>query len=160
MSDGLRLWWAERSQREQRMLLVMFALLALVALWLLAVRPLSDRLDDAQRAHGEAVTALAQARGRAAVRQGHATGPAATAPLPIDGLISRTSAEAGFANARIAGQGPTRATFALDAVRAPAFFAWIRGLEQRGLIVESLRARANSDRTLAVEATFRARGAS
>ena len=65
----------------------------------------------------------------------------------------------GFANARIAGQGPTRATFALDAVRAPAFFAWIRTLERRGLVVESLRARANSDRTLAVEAAFRARGA-
>lgn len=160
MTEGFRRWWSERSLREQRLLLVMFALIGLVAFWLLAVQPLSDRLEEAQRRHGEAVTALAQARGRAALRQGRAVGPAAAAPLPIDGLVSRTSAEAGFANARIAGQGPTRATFALDAVRAPAFFAWIRGLEQRGLIVESLRARANSDRTLAVEATFRARGAS
>ena len=83
----------------------------------------------------------------------------ASAPLPIDGFVSRTSAEAGFANARIAAQGPARATFALDAVRPQAFFAWVRLMERRGLVVDSLRARANGDRTLAVEAAFRARGA-
>ena len=158
--EGLRTWWGERSLREQRLLLVMLALLAFVALWLLALRPLSDQLEAEQRRHADAVTALAQARARAAALRGRGGGPATPAPLPIDALISRTSAEAGFANARIAGQGPARATFALDAVRAPAFFAWIRALEARGLVVDSLRARANSDRTLAVEAAFRARGAS
>lgn len=157
--EGLRAWWGQRSLREQRLLLVMFALLALVALWLLAIRPLSDALEAAQQRHAEAVTRLAQARARTAALRGR-EGPAATAaPLPIDGLLARTGAEAGFANARIAAQGPARATFALDAVRAPAFFAWIRTLEARGLVVDSLRARANSDRTLAVEAAFRARGA-
>ena len=157
--EGLRAWWGQRSLREQRLLLVMFALVALVALWLLAIRPLSDALDVAQERHADAVTALAQARARTAALRGR-TGPTTTtAPLPIDGLIARTGAEAGFANARIAAQGPARATFALDAVRAPAFFAWIRALEARGLVVDSLRARANSDRTLAVEAAFRARGA-
>ena len=158
--SALSAWWAERSLREQRLLLVMLALFALLAIWLLVIRPLSDALDAAQRRHDEAVMALAQARGRAAATGRTQAGPAASAPLPIDALISRTSAEAGFANARIAGQGPTRATFALDAARAPAFFAWVRMLERRGLVVESLRARANSDRTLAVEAAFRARGAS
>jgi general secretion pathway protein M len=158
--ERLRTWWGERSLREQRLLLFMLALLALVALWLLAVRPLSDQLVAQQRRHAEAVTALAQARSRAAALRPRGRAPAAAAPLPIDGLIRRTSAEAGFGNARIAGQGPARATFALDAVRAPAFFAWIRSLEARGLVVDSLRARANGDRTLAVEATFRSRSAS
>ena len=62
-----------------------------------------------------------------------------------------------FAGARIAGQGPARATVALDAVRAQAFFAWVRTMEESGVRVESLQARANQDRTLAVEAAFRAR---
>lgn len=157
--EALRTWWAERSLREQRLLIVMIALLAIVGLWLLAFRPLSDRLEAEQQRHAEAVTALAQARARAATLRGREGPSVAAAPLPIEGVISRTSAEAGFANARIAGQGPARATFALDAVRAPAFFAWIRRLEGRGVVVDSLRARANSDRTLAVEAAFRARGA-
>lgn len=159
MTDALLLWWRERTLREQRLLLVMFALLAVVAGWFLVVRPLSDQLAEAQRRHGEAVTALAEARARAdALRRLHNV-PQASAPVPIDGFVSRTSAEAGFANARIAGQGPARATFAIDAVRPQAFFAWVRLMERRGLVVDSLRARANADRTLAVEAAFRARGA-
>jgi len=156
MSRPVPAWWAERSPREQRLLLVMLALVALVAAWLLVIRPLSDALDAAQRRHGEAVTALAHARGRSAAtwRLGDT---AVAAPLPIESLIRRTSADAGFANARISAQGPARATFALDAARAPAFFAWLRTIERRGILVESLRMRANSDRTVAVEAAFRAR---
>lgn len=157
---GLALWWRERSPREQRLLLVMFALIALVLGWLLVIRPLSDSLDAAQARHAEAVTALAEVRGRSeAIRrlQGERN---VSAPLPVDGFVSRTSAEAGFINARIAAQGPARATFALDAVRPQAFFAWVRLMERRGLVVDSLRARTNGDRTLAVEAAFRARGAS
>ena len=153
---ALTAWWQARTPRERGLLLVMFALLAVVIAWLLVVRPLSDSLDSAKRRHAEAVTALAEARGRAEAvrRQGQTS---AAPPLPIDSFVSRTSTEAGFANARIAGQGPTQATIAIDAARAQAFFAWVRLMEARGLRVESLRARANPDQTLAVEAAFRAR---
>jgi len=57
MSD-VALWWRERTLREQRLLLVMFALIALALGWLLVIRPLSDALDAAQTRHAEAVTAL------------------------------------------------------------------------------------------------------
>ena len=157
---GLGLWWRERSLREQRLLLVMFALILLVVGWLLVIRPLSDALDAAEARHAEAVTSLAEVRGRAEALRRLQGERNVSAPLPVDGFVSRTSAEAGFANARIAAQGPARATFALDAVRPQAFFAWVRLMERRGLVVDSLRARANGDRTLAVEAAFRARGAS
>ena len=157
--DGLTLWWRERTLREQRLLLLMFGLFALVLLWLLVVRPLADALDAAQQRHHEAVLALAEARARTEAGRRLQGQRAETAPLPVDALVSRTGAEAGFANARIAAQGPARATFALDAVRPQAFFAWVRLMERRGLVVDSLHARANGDRTLAVEAAFRARGA-
>jgi general secretion pathway protein M len=154
MNGTLAQWWRHRSLREQRLLLVMFFLVFLVLAWLLVVRPLADALDSAKRRHAEAVTALADARARA--------GPvvprsAPAAPMPVDGYLARTANEAGFTGARIVAQGPARATVAIDAARAPAFFAWVRNLEQGGLVVEMLRARTNSDRTLAVEAAFRAR---
>lgn len=159
MRAALKSWWRERTEREQRLLAVMVALLALVLAWLLLVRPLADELDEAKRRHGEAVTALAQARARAqAPGLAPATEAAAGAPLPIDSHLSRTATEAGFTGARIAAQGPARATFAIDAARAPALFGWVRELEQTGIVVETLRARSNGDRTLAVEAVFRARG--
>jgi general secretion pathway protein M len=151
-------WWSERSLREQRLLLVMLALIVLVLGWLVVIRPLSDALDDVQRRHGETVLALAQAEGRADAARRLQGERSASAPLPVDGFLGRTSTEAGFAGARIVGQGPARATMTLEAVRPQAFFAWVRQMERRGLVVDSLRARANSDRTLAVEASFRAGG--
>jgi general secretion pathway protein M len=152
--SGLAAWWRERSLREQRLLYVMFGLLLLVLGWLLIVRPLGDALDAARTRHGAAVIALAEARARAG-----AAGPAAGRPtpsLPVDSLLGRTANEAGFANARINAQGPARAQVVIEAARPQALFAWITRLEGQGLIVDSLVARTNPDRTVHVEAAFRA----
>lgn len=154
MSETFSSWWRIRSPRERGLLLVMVALMAFVLGWLLVVRPLADALDAAKARHGAAVVALAEAKARAA--PGRAA--AAALALPVDSLIGRTAAEAGFAGARIAAQGPARATVAIDAARPQVLFGWLVRLEESGLIVERLRAQANSDRTLAVEATLRARG--
>jgi hypothetical protein len=48
---------------------------------------------------------------------------------------------------------------AIEAARPQALFAWVSEMERdKGLIVERLTAKANSDRTLSAEITFRARG--
>lgn len=156
MTAALEAWWQGRTPREQRLLLVMLALLAAVLAWLLVVRPLADALDAAKARHAAAVDAAGMARARAATTAGHAVRSPA-APRPVDAHLSRTATEAGFADARIAAQGPDRAAIAIDAARPQAFFAWVRQMEGQGLAVESLTARANQDRTLAVEAAFRAR---
>ncbi len=147
---GLRLYWAQRSLREQRLLIVMIALLVLVLGWLLVARPLIHALDEAKLRHGEAVIAVAEARTQANrdLSSGNRVAPPAE---PIAGLVRRTAAEAGFGTARIAGQGPNRAGVAIDSARAQAFFAWIEGLERQGVKVERLRASPNPDRTLATE---------
>jgi len=151
-------WWQARSARERRLLTIMGGLALLVLGWLLVVRPLGDRLEAAKARHGEAVVALAEARTRDEARRRAAGTGAVTASAPIDSLLGQTAGEAGFTAARIAGQGPARATVAIDAARPQAFFGWVALLERRGLAVESLRARANPDRTLAAEVVFRARG--
>jgi general secretion pathway protein M len=151
----MSLWWAERSGRERRLILVMLALAVIVLGWLMVLRPLSDALDAAKTRHAAATLALGEAR----ARLGQGAGPrAVAATLPADSLIGRTASEAGFTNARIASQGPMRASVAVDAARPQALFAWVLRLEQSGLIVERLRARANSDRTIAAEIALRARG--
>lgn len=156
MSERLASWWRERSVREQRLLAVMSALLVIVLGWLLVAQPLINALEAARLRHGEAVIAVAEARARAELHRRSAQRPRATAPLPVDSLIGLTAGEAGFTGARIAGQGPARASVAIDSARPPAFFGWIAELERRGLTVESLRAQANADRTLSAEAVLRA----
>lgn len=149
-------WWRLRTPREQLLLGIMLALLAIVILWLLVIRPLADALDAAKRDHAEAVTALAEARARADSARQLSETTVTQAELPVDAFLGRTAGEAGFANARILAQGPAHATIAIDAAMAPAFFAWVRRMEQSGLTVDMVRARANGDRTLAVEAGFQA----
>lgn len=152
--NGLNAWWATRSQREQRLLSVMLGLIALVLIWLLIVRPLGDALDRAKQRHNVAVLALAEARARSNPGGARAGGPP---PLPLDALITRTAADAGFTTAQIAGGGPTTARLSLAAARPQALFGWIATLEAQGVRVERLQARANPDRTVAVEAAFSAR---
>jgi len=155
--NGLAAWWQERSLREQRLLYVMFALLALLFVWLLIVRPLGDALDAARTRHAAAVIALAEAKARAGTAS--AAAPRSASAGPVDSLIGRTANEAGFANARITAMGPARAQVVIEAARPQALFGWIGRLEAQGLIVDSLVARTNPDRTVHVEAAFRSGGA-
>jgi general secretion pathway protein M len=159
MNEAFYSWWRTRTLREQRLLLATAGLLALVLAWLLVVRPLGDALATARERHGEAVVELAEARAAAAAI-GRLEGDApSTLPGPIDTMINQSAADAGFQVARIDREGANRATLAIAAARPQAFFGWVGQMESdRGLIVDRLSATANSDKTLAVQVTFRARG--
>lgn len=155
MSDRFLLWWGERSPRERGLLAIMFVLAAVVLGWLLIVRPLADQLDAAKARYAAATIALAEAEAREDAAGG---GPAAAPGMPVDSLIGAAATQGGFTNARVAAQGPLRASVSIDSARPEALFAWLGQLERRGLAVERLGARTNSDRTIAVEAVLRARG--
>jgi general secretion pathway protein M len=158
MNETVKRWWRTRTLREQRLLLAMLSLLTIVVIWLLIVRPLGDALSLARERHGAAVQAVAEARGRADfIRQlERRTSP--SLPMPLDALISGAATEAGFPVTRVERTGPNVATFASASVRPQAFFAWVGQMEARqGLVVERLSAATNTDQTLSVQITFRAR---
>ncbi|MFN3945451.1 MAG: type II secretion system protein GspM [Allosphingosinicella sp.] len=158
MNEAFLRWWQQRSTRERRLLVGMVVLAVLVLLWLLAVRPLGQGLAEARQRHAVAVLRLAETRAAAeALRQMETAAPA---PLgePVEGLLSRSAAEAGLPIASLTADGPAAARIAIPAARPQAVFAWVADMEARGLSVERLSATPNEDRTLAVEATFRARG--
>jgi general secretion pathway protein M len=159
MRDAVQEWWRTRSLREQRLLLVMFGLLFIVIAWLLVIRPLGDALSQARERHGRAVLAVAEARARAQAISGLETTAPARPNVPLDMLISRSATEAVFPVTGIEREGAGRATMTIQSVRPQAFFGWVNQMETRsGLIVERLSATTNSDQTLAVTITFRARG--
>lgn len=159
MIERLKPWWSERSPRERVMLLVMAALLAVTLGWLLLIRPMGDAIADARARHDRAVIASgkagAQAAAIAALERRGTTPPG----MPLASLLERKAGEAGFTGARIEAVDGAKATVAINVVRPQAFFGWVSELESRdGLIVDKLAATTNNDATLAVEATFRARG--
>lgn len=158
MTDSLKLWWRGRTLREQRLVLAMGGLAVLVLAWLLIIRPLDDALSSARERHGEAVIALAEARARAdAIAAAEQVAPT-NLGAPVDTVLNQAASEAGFPVARVERQGTNQATIVIDSARPQALFGWVDRMEERGLIVERLVVTANSDQTVSVQATFRARG--
>lgn len=142
-------WWRARSLREQRMLLIMFAFLAATILWFGIYRPLQDALSRARERHQEAVIRLGEVRaGADALRR---LRPASLG-APLATAVTQAASDAGFANATVAPQSERRVAVAVPSARPASFLAWIAALEARGIVVERVSARANSDRTLAVDA--------
>ena len=144
-------WWRGRSVREQRLLLVMFALLAITVLWLGIYRPMQAALSNARARHQEAVIRLGEVRAAAAALR---SGPAVGLPGPLVSVVTQAATDAGFANAVVTPQGDRRVSVSIPSARPAPFFAWIASLEARGIVVERLSARANSDPTLAVDASL------
>ena len=148
MSDRLRSWWRERTQRE-RWLLGLLALVALPTLiWYGAVLPYSAAIERAHLARDADARALGDVlmmagKIQAAVR-------AADRVSALDTLVRSQADRAGFTVAGMARDG-TGAVLTIDAVRPQPFFAWIASLRQRhGLFVTRLSARPNADSTLMV----------
>ena len=158
MAKGIKApgWWGQRSLREKQLLLVAGALVVLVAVWFLAIQPLMDARSHARVRMDTAITELAKARANAATAQVETGAP--QVPLPLQAFVTQGAAEQGFTNMNVTASSPNQAAISSPQVRPQVFFGWIAQMEARGVVVESLSARANSDQTIAVDATLRAGG--
>lgn len=149
-------WWRGRSPRERTLLLVMFALAVATILWLGVYRPIGDTLSNARARHEAAIVRLGDVRTQAEALKALGKRRLPLPSGPLAPLITQSASEAGFVNAAIGAQGDRRVTVSVPAARPAALFSWIAGLEARGIVVERLSARANSDQTISVDATMTA----
>jgi len=158
MTDRFRLWFAARSLREKRLLIVMVALAAVTLVWALIIRPVNDGLSNARERHENAVIRLAETQARvravAAIEQQH---PAAIG-ASLDAVIRDRANEAGFALTSVNADGPNRVQIAIATARPGALFGWIAQLESAGIIVESLATADNGDKTVSAQISFKVRG--
>ncbi|SCW82645.1 general secretion pathway protein M [Sphingobium faniae] len=142
MMERWKTMWGERSPREQWMLGVMFALLALVVLWLGIVRPLGMAQRSAHEALGEATDRHAAIRAKVKLMKSLPRGTAAASSgTPLDQFVGQSAGEAGLTLERAQGQGADRMDIALAAVRPVALMTWLAGLEAQGVRVETMSAR-------------------
>ncbi len=102
-------WWATRTLREKRLLLAMAAVLALVLIWLLVIRPLLDARAAAEQRLNAAVTELARARAEvAALSQQAASSTGSPVVGPLDAFLMQSAGEQGFTNLQAVTSGPGR----------------------------------------------------
>ncbi len=141
MMDAVKTMWGERSPREQWMLGVMFALLALVLLWLGAMG-----LAGAQRSARDALLTAtdrnAEMRAKVKLLKTLPRGvTGGSASVGIDQLVSQSAGEAGLTLERAEAQGGARIEIAMASVRPVALFSWLAALEAQGVRVETMSAR-------------------
>lgn len=158
MSARLKVLWLARTPRERWLLGVMLALVGLVLVWLLILRPLSDMLSAARQRHGEAVAALAEARSQAAAIGLLERNRPAPFAGSIDTAVAAAASQAGFQLSGLQAEGQGRVSLAIGAAKPEALFGWIGALEAQGYIVQTLTATSNPDRTLSARIVLRARG--
>ncbi len=149
--------WVERSQREQRLLAVMFALLIPVILWFGIIAPVMaateaarTRIDRATLEFG-VVTAHAETLKMAA----RTAPPRLDMSLPI--VVGAAGQAAGFTLGRLDAQGEDRVDIAIASAKTAALFGWLQMLSAKGIFAERIAVRPNSDATLGVDATLRVR---
>lgn len=145
-------WFAERSLREKRMILVMLALAAVTLVWAAAL-PLRNAVTSARTRQVDAVVRLGRTRN--AVDELRRAQRAGIVPLAGDlATTVRARAEAaGFALASAEPDG-ARLRVAIAAARPGALFRWIAELEAAGVLIESASVTPNADQTVAVQLTL------
>jgi general secretion pathway protein M len=156
MMTAIRQIWAARSRREQAMLGVLFALLTIMIAWFGIINPLRSGLETAQLRLDRASLASGQINARVAALKSLArAAPAST--ISISDSVGTTATDAGFTLARREPQGRDGVAITLTAARTAVVFAWLDTLARKGIVAEHITIRANSDATVAVDATLRTR---
>lgn len=141
MMDAVKTMWGERSPREQWMLGVMFALLAVVLLWL-GVMGLAAAQRSARDALLTATDRNAAMRAKVKLLKTLPRGvTGGSASVGIDQLVSQSAGEAGLTLERAEAQGGARIEIAMASVRPVALFSWLAALEAQGVRVETMSAR-------------------
>ena len=141
MMDAVKTMWGERSPREQWMLGVMFALLAVVLLWL-GVMGLAAAQRSARDALLTATDRNAAMRAKVKLLKTLPRGvTGGSASVGIDQLVSQSAGEAGLTLEQAEAQGGARIEIAMASVRPVALFSWLAALEAQGVRVETMSAR-------------------
>ena len=122
-------WWNDRSQREQRMLMGLGALTALLLVFQLGVKPLTDwRARSEQRAEqardGYEMVALAAAQGAAAV-----SAPQSQAPLRQ--ALTASASAIGIDLVRIGAEANGQIEVQPEDVDGERLFQWLANLQSQ-----------------------------
>jgi general secretion pathway protein M len=158
MIAAFNTWFADRSLREKRLLIVMAALAALTLIWAVIIRPVTDALSSARERQASAVVRVAETEMRLDALKSLQQDRPAPLSGPLDAVIRDRANEAGFPLANVTGQGADRVQISITAAKPGALLSWIADLEVAGILVDSLNITNNGDQTVAANMTLKARG--
>lgn len=144
--EALNRWWAGRSLREQRLLMVMTGLLAVVLLWFAVIAPaLAWRAGAAER-RAEAAADLTLIEGGAARIAG---GPSAMGAAEVEAAARRAADSGGVSVVFNPGDGGVR--FRVNGATTAVLFGWLAAMQAQGIDARELTVSENADASLNAE---------
>lgn len=153
----LKRWWADRTDREQKMLSLMLVFVTLFLLWFAIWKPIASGLRAAHMRYDRAIVDLASVKGKAAALKSIRARPAQPLGVPVAAFVGQAASDAGFTLSRAEPVGTDGIAIAIVSAKSPALLAWLGQLEGRGLFVSEISIRPNSDMTIAAEALLKLR---
>ena len=138
MTATVRVWFLGRTQREQRLVLLMLAIALPVLAWLLVVRPLTVAYDEALDDHLAAidrhgrVSALAEAAKAMPARRIEAN------KVDLQLIVTQAATQAGIALQAANPNGPDSVDVTVAGGRATALGQWLAQFEARGIAVQQM----------------------
>lgn len=160
MMDRWKFYWAGRSPREQRLLMVAGALAALMLIWLV-VRPAMAWTQQMQTASQAAVEregrVMAKARLLATPKgtAGGGAGGAAGWGAALDQYLAQSASELGLSLSRNDPRGADAVSIAMTQAKPQVVTVWLAELERQGMVLDNLTLTPQADGTLGVTSDLR-----
>lgn len=155
--NALRMWFAGRSLRERRLLLVMIGLAAVTLVWGAVIRPVRDGLSSSRARYADAVVRLGAAQAALAQVKSIQRRQAEPVALPLAESVRARADAAGFMLASLDADAPDRVRATIASARPAALMAWVAGLERDGILIDSLTVSGAGTGTVTAQMTLRAR---
>lgn len=158
MMDRWKLYWAGRSPREQRLLVVAGALAALILIWLM-IGSAMTWTQQMQSASREAVEREGRVIAKAKLLARPAGAAGASAEIgngaALDQYLAQSASELGLSLSRNEPRGADAVNIAMSQAKAQVVTLWLAELELQGMVLDNLTLTPQTDGTLGVTADLR-----
>jgi general secretion pathway protein M len=158
MVESFKSWWSKHSVAERALMALLGIAIAIVLLWLVVWRPVTDGLEAGWARQGAALDRYGSVRAKVVALKGLPTAPQRVG-LPVEQLVSQSAAEAGFTLDRVGSAGAGM-SISIASARTGPLLSWLSRIEAAGVTVQSISiVPGQTPGTVAVQAVFQDRGA-
>lgn len=157
MIVAIRKYYGARTQREQRLILLMLGIAVPLLITLLIVIPLSNAYDRALDEHLEAVDRNGRVRQLAKLAKNRPASAPAAGGADLSLIVAESASRAGLTLDSNSAAGGNAVAVTIGAAPAPLAVQWLREFETRGVVIEDLRLTPAANGNVSVSARL-ARG--
>ncbi len=155
---AVRDWYVARTQREQRLILLMLAIALPVLVWLLVVLPLNRAYDDAVQDHLAALDRHGRVLALSDAAKSLPANPVKASKADLQLIVTQAAGQAGIALQGTTPNGSNAIDVSVAGSRATVLAQWLAQFEAQGISVQQMTMTPQPDGTVSMSARLARRG--